>query len=447
MRSSIYDLLMIDSLNLDALIEDYRVFFLSLIPTVFLLACIVEYFDRMDVLQLIRRGLIAILILTSVTSFYKSSIKASINAADEKMREQKQSNVLLMDMFQVDNHLNTLEKKKKDSFFKNQGIFKGAVSFVKHQFFGSFINDGFTISIYFIAQLCFILIKVVYSLVYYMGFGLIGIPCLVYLFPSMGNVLRGGILSYLWCLIVPHVLVFVLSLIGSEINNGYQSGQLIGGSVMGTALLFIMTLFIAFTPFITMMLINGSGIAQAGGIVSLMGGNYIKSIPQKVGSGAFDLVSTGYMGPKMKMATGIGKFGLDATRRGVQGFTRSRKSSQETKGQSFSSSTLSNSAKNTQKSRKVDLGVTSLRNLDVQKGGRNRRNLDLRSSNGNSKEKTHVQSRSNKTLASKVSEHRRSNQGIKKATDVNRSNRSVIKPRITRGSGKNTNQRTKKRKV
>ena len=304
MNSTIYDLLMITSFDLDRLIEDYRQFFLALLPGMFIFACLIEYFDKMNVFDLFKRGIIAVIILTSVTSFYKESIKYSIDAADTKFSEQKSKNILLMDMFEAAKFFDRIDDKEKD-FIKDHGYLKGGLKFIKYHFFDSFINDGFTIGVYFISQLCFVLIKVIYSLVYYLGYGLMGIPILIYLFPTMGNVLRGGILSYIWCLIVPHVLVFVLSMIGAEINRGYDSGQVIGGSITGTVLLFLLTLFIAFTPFISMMLINGSGIAQAGGMMALIGGHFIRSLPmQGVNSGA-SMISGGSLGPKGKVAVGV----------------------------------------------------------------------------------------------------------------------------------------------
>ncbi len=326
MSNSIYDLLMITSFDLDKLIEEYRVFFLALLPGMFILACLVEYFDRMNVFDLVKRALISVLILTSVTGFYKASIRYSIDAANEKFQQQKQANILLMDMFEAGRYLDVIGKQDNGKFFKNSSMIDGGLKFLKYHFFSSFINNGFTVSVYFISQLCFILLKVVYSLVYYLGYGLIGIPCVVYLFPTMGNVLRGGIISFIWCLIVPHVLVFILSMIGSEINTGYQVGQVIGGSASGTALLFIMTLFIAFTPFITMMLINGSGVAQAGGIIALLGGNFIRSLPSKAINAGATIATGGVLGPKMALATGAMKLGGNATGRGFSAFKGSMSS-------------------------------------------------------------------------------------------------------------------------
>ncbi|MBT4789941.1 MAG: hypothetical protein HON90_00090 [Halobacteriovoraceae bacterium] len=308
MSNILLDLLLIQSFSLDGLIEDYRLFFLGLLPSIFVLACIVEYFDRIDTFNLVRRTIISILILTSVTIFYKSSIFASIEIANEKLSQQKQSSLLLLDLFDLNKRVEKIEVEKK-SFYKNKNALTGTISFLKYHLFDSFINDGFTTVVYFITQMCLVLIKLVYSLVYYLGYGLIGIPCLLYLFPTMGNILRGAILSFIWCLIVPHILVFILSMIGSEIERGYIAGQVIGGSATGTVLLFLLTLFIAFTPLIAMMIVNGSGMSQVGGIIASIGANKLMSLPKNtVNTGAL-LATGGTLGPKMQFAKSTASFG------------------------------------------------------------------------------------------------------------------------------------------
>ena len=306
--SIVKELLLVQSFNLSSLIEEYRLFFLSLIPSVFILAVIIEYLDRLEPFSLVKRTFISVLILTTVTSFYEQSINSSMDTADQVLKEQKSQNILLMDFFEGISHRNVLSENDEKDFFKDQNFLTGTMAFIKHYLFDSFVNDGFTITIYFITKLCFIILKVVYSLVYYLGYGLMGIPCLIYLFPSMGNVLRGAILSYLWCLIVPHVLVFIISMIGTEINNGYVSGNIIGGSMMGTAFLFILTLFIAFTPLIGAMILNGSGISQAGGIIATIGANYVMNLP-KATTNNFAAALTGErLGPKTRLASNaVGK--------------------------------------------------------------------------------------------------------------------------------------------
>jgi ABC-type uncharacterized transport system permease subunit len=77
------DLLLVQSMDLGLLIEKYRLFFVGLLPSIFILAVVVEYFDRLEPFTLVKRALISILILTTITSFYTKAIDASMSAADE----------------------------------------------------------------------------------------------------------------------------------------------------------------------------------------------------------------------------------------------------------------------------------------------------------------------------------------------------------------------------
>ena len=283
---------------------------MALVPSVFAIAVIIEYFDRLEPFALIRRGVISVLILVSVTSFYHKSIDASMEIADAILGSQKGRNILLMDMLSADKYLDQLDEKRKkggfyQKFYQDKSVWQGTLHFLRFHLFDSFVNDGFSSVIFFIVQLCFLLLKVVYSLIYYLGYALIGIPCLIYLFPTMGNVLRGAILSFVWCLVMPHVLVFILSMIGSEINRGYVSGEIIGGSIMGTALLFIFALFVASTPLITAMILNGSGVSQAGGIIATMGGHWILSLPKSAVTMMAAVATGGVFGSKSKVASAL----------------------------------------------------------------------------------------------------------------------------------------------
>ena len=274
----IRDLLLIQSFDLSELMEQYRLFCLGILPGIFMLATLVEYFDQLDPFSLAKRALVAILILSCVGTVYEKSIAASMKAADETLHIQKNKNPLLADMLERRRIL----RQWGSHSIEKPTTFTTMLGFFTRHLFSTAINDTFTLSVLFITQLCFVILKVVYSLVYYLGLGLIGIPCLLYLFPSMGNVLRGALMSFVWCLIVPHILVFILSLLGTEIANGYSSGKVIGGSMIGTVLLFVLALLTAFVPMIAAFILSGSGISQAGGIIGAMGANYIINLPKNV---------------------------------------------------------------------------------------------------------------------------------------------------------------------
>ena len=342
---SIKDLLLINSLDLDHMMEKYRTFFLALMPSIFIIATIVEYFDRMEAFELVKRAVISILILSSIPMIYHKAIDFSLEAADEMLKTQKRKNPLLMNMFKMADTLQGLDDTKK-GFYQDKGPLEGTLSFLKFHLFDAPVNDIFTKAIFFITTNCFLILKAVYSLVFYLGYGLSGIPCLIYLFPSMGNVFRGGIMSFLWCLVVPHILVFILSIIGHEINRGYVSGQIIGGSMMGTALLFILSIFVAFTPLVATMMLSGSGMAQAGGIIAAMGASYITSLPRhmlRIPKNALNsmarVATGGSLGPKSKlmaMASGTYKMArptnaLAANDKQYNRSTREKRESYQTK--------------------------------------------------------------------------------------------------------------------
>ena len=296
MNNIVKEFLLIESLQVKGLMEEYHLFFLAVIPSVFLLSVIIDHLVSLDGIALIKRAFVSILILVSVSSFYYSSINLSMNTANEILKRQQYDNVLLKDMFDGGNHWkNARFDDKNKRFFQGKLFFVGLLIFYKNNLFENFINDRFMITVFFISKICFFLLKIVYSLVYYLGYGLIGIPCLLYIFPKMNGVMRGGVISYLWLLIVPHVFVFVVSLLGSEINEGYITGEVIGRSMSGTALLFVMALLIAFIPLISFMILSSSGVAAAGGLIATIGANYVMSLPKKALKGV-----TSLMLPNMK---------------------------------------------------------------------------------------------------------------------------------------------------
>jgi len=66
-----------------------------------------------------------------------------------------------------------------------------------------------------------------------------------------------------------------------------------------------MSLFLAFTPMITAMILNGSGISQAGGIIATLGGNFVMSLPKSSFNTGAVLLTGGALGAKMKLAKGL----------------------------------------------------------------------------------------------------------------------------------------------
>src|SRR5690606_34830286 len=212
-------------------------------------------------------------------------------------------NVVLKGMVKGMSHVKDMQQKHVT--FKFNNIF----GYIKYHLFDRYVNDAFMLWVYFASMLCFWVLKGVYSLAYYLGYGLMGIPCLIYLFPTMSNVMRGGIITYLWCIVVPHVVVFVLIMLGEEIEQGYTNGQVIGGSIEGTIILSFLALMLVGSLLISMMILNGSGVGQAFGVFSGMAVNSIMNLPVTGLSAAATFASGGTLGPKLKLASQFAKGG------------------------------------------------------------------------------------------------------------------------------------------
>jgi len=230
-------------------------------------------------------------------------------------------------------------------------------------------------------------------------------------------------------------------MIGSEINTGYQAGQVIGGSASGTVLLFIMTLFIAFTPFITMMLINGSGIAQAGGVIALLGGNLIKSLPSTAIKTGATIATGGVLGPKMALATGALKLGAGATGKGFNAFKNSMTSLRSGKSDQQTSSTKSMGS--TQK--ESHLKTTNSSNEESLATSKHK--MQGNSTNQSKQEVNNVQKKSGSQGTREVDQYRKHDPRNQKTNHVHSNTRNNSKHPNSKHSSPRPEQRREKNKI
>ena len=274
------DFLLIDSIDIGDLTDRYRLFFAGLLPGVFMAALIAEHFTGMDPAGLLKRAILSVLLLSSVGTFYHQGVRASMDAADGMLRSEMAGNPLLGDMLSGNIRSSVAAPSAAGKKFFAEGYLKGTMDFLRYHLFKRPVNDLFTTTVAFVTGVCLVVLKIVYSLVYWLGLALFGLPCLIHLFPGMGKVLRGALTSWLWCLALPHVLVVVLTVLCDRIGHGYAAGEVIGGSIAGTALLFVMALMIAFVPLITTFILTGGGVSHAGGVVATMGANLVMNMPK-----------------------------------------------------------------------------------------------------------------------------------------------------------------------
>ena len=402
----IKDLLLIQTPDMGALMEDYRLFFAGLLPAAFMIALIVEHVTAINPEGLLKRAAISVLLLSCVTVFYHKSVAASMEAADAALRLQKIKNPLLMDMLGGKAHTLRIDKSAgNERFFKKGGFFKGVLKFFKYHLFASPVNDAFTLGVMFVTKICFVILKIVYSLVYWLGFALFGIPCLIHLLPGMAGVLRGALVSFLWCLILPHVLVVILSVLGSEINRGYAAGAIIGDSVAGTALLFVMALTVAFVPLITSFILSGGGVSHAGSVIAAMGVNLAANLPKRFAGRAANALVTKALPSYRPNRRGRNNFERQNQNRGTATTTTTNH-----KGEKFYDNNNTNRQRSTgQKTRDKRTGETARGESASTKGIRTERNRTLPKHDRNREggEKTRPRNRGHRSRTANVRIDRR----------------------------------------
>ena len=138
MNNTIKDLLLIQSFDLSTMMEEYRLFFIGLLPSAFILALLFEYFSSLEPLSVVKRVIGSILILCTVESFYYQSVHASINAADEVLRQQETGNILLRDSGTIKGWVDLRFRKKKEAFYKERNLFTRLMDSLKAHLFYDF---------------------------------------------------------------------------------------------------------------------------------------------------------------------------------------------------------------------------------------------------------------------------------------------------------------------
>ncbi|MGB0454606.1 MAG: hypothetical protein ACPGJV_12935 [Bacteriovoracaceae bacterium] len=273
MNSNLRNEILIESDSIRELIKESLVYFENSLPAFFLMAICIHMILSKPSSEFLTKGFLAILALIVIENSYFEAIDASIDLANERLKSKANDNLILKGMILENNLTNrnftgySLEGSK--TTFKNLISNPSSIlKFIKYNLLSFPVNEILSIVLHLVTQLCFIANKAVFSIMYYLGYGLFGIPCILFLFPGMEGSLKGAILNFVTCLVAPHILVFLIVLITDEMKLNVTTGKIIGGSVEGTALLIVLTVLIAIVPVLSYKLVTGSGISYVSSLVS-----------------------------------------------------------------------------------------------------------------------------------------------------------------------------------
>jgi hypothetical protein len=180
------------------------------------------------------------------------STQLSLGVASETLQKVSPRNIFL--------------RKWQESKFKaknptNAGFFE---SFITPN-----INDLVATAFFLISKILMWLLKLIYSTVYHFTYLFSGITAVLYLFGWTNSALKGVVQSFVWCLILPFVVVAILALVGNSFDEKANMGAIVS-HIDSLTWLFGITLLLSLSPMITYGLVKGEGMHSVGSKVGGM---------------------------------------------------------------------------------------------------------------------------------------------------------------------------------
>lgn len=251
-HSPLHDMLLIDEPTIlmvkDAITKIANWFVL---PT-FVIALIWEYFNEFKFGEVVKK---LILILAFIGVFYhihKEGVELSLKSSGDILREISPNNLFLRKWTEVK------VKTSEDKMSKATGW--GTIERILVPNFNDLLGTAF----FLLSKLLIWILKLIYSTVYHLTYVFAPLTAILYFFPITNASLKGTIISSLWCMILPFVLIAILAIVGNSFQTNANNGEVIISSMDQILWLFGVTLLIAASPIFTLGLLKGSGMAMAG---------------------------------------------------------------------------------------------------------------------------------------------------------------------------------------
>jgi hypothetical protein len=267
----IKSMLLLDEPNISGLrlgIESYSKVFLAV---TFIGALTWEFLTGMKFMEVVKNLVLALVFMGCFYEFHTKAVDLSFQASEELLREVSPRNIFLR-------RWNEVKVKTTDSS-KSNFIEKLAIPN---------LNDLLGTALFLMSKVCILILKLIYTTVYYFTFIFAPVTAVLSLLPTSKNSMAGTITSSLWCILLPFVLVVFLALVGNSVQMPAENGQLAISSMDQLIWIFGITLLMLLVPSFTFSLIKGSvaSTADAVGVKMIgVGAQALVSLPIIFGLG------------------------------------------------------------------------------------------------------------------------------------------------------------------
>ena len=236
----IKSMLLLDEPNITGLrlgIESYSKIFLSV---AFVAALTWQFLTDMKFLDVVKNLVLALVFMGCFYEFHTKAVDLSFTASEQLLREVSPRNIFLRKWGEVKVKTN---ESSKSNFIENFAIPN--------------LNDLLGTALFLMSKVCILILKLIYTTVYYFTFIFAPVTAVLSLLPGSKNSMAGSITSSLWCILLPFVLVVFLALVGNSVQMPAANGQLAITSMDQLIWIFGITLLMLLTPSFTFSLIKG----------------------------------------------------------------------------------------------------------------------------------------------------------------------------------------------
>lgn len=264
-------MLLLDVPNISALrlgVEGYSKVFLSF---AFISALTWEFFGDMKFMGVVKNLVLSLVFMGCFYQFHTKAVDISFKASEELLREVSPRNIFL----------------KKWNEVKVKSMENSNGSFVDKLIVPN-INDLLGTALFLLSKVCILILKLIYTTVYYFTFIFAPVTAVLSFIPNSKNSMAGTITSSLWCILLPFVLVVFMALVGNTVQIPSEHGQLAVSSMDHLIWIFGITLLMLLTPSFTYSLIKGSVASTADAIgvkMTGVGAKALVSLPVMYGLG------------------------------------------------------------------------------------------------------------------------------------------------------------------
>lgn len=240
----VQEMLLINDPSIVRLYEELTSICAIFIPSMFVLAILIEFFGEMRFGEVIKRLVIITLFLGSFYSLHTKAVELSMDVAYKTLKKVSPNNIFIKKWYEVKVETNTKE---------DWGWIK--------KFAVPNLNDLVATTLFVTCKVCIWLLQLIYSTVYHFTYVFAGFTAVLYFFKWTDKGLVGTVQSSLWCIVMPFVLVAVLAMVGNTLKSMAKDGA----SMKTIVWLFGVCMTLLITPAITWGMVKGSGIASSAG--------------------------------------------------------------------------------------------------------------------------------------------------------------------------------------